>query len=185
MNINFQTATQQRYRDVCKVTLVGSALDFMLGVTKVGIGWLTNSHALIADGIHSFSDLLTDAMVLYAARQAHRAPDEAHPYGHGRIETLAVVSLGLILIMIAVGIAYTAVQRFFDPAVQLDFGIIAMLVALASIVSKEWIYRYTVAVARRLRSEMLMANAWHSRSDVFSSIVVLVGIAGAVMGYSY
>ena len=176
---------QQRYKDVRKVTLIGSALDFMLGIAKIAVGGLANSQALIADGIHSFSDLLTDFMVLYAAKHSHKAADEDHPYGHGRIETLATVSLGIVLIIIALGIAYSSIQRLSDPGILLDLSTLALLVALISVISKEWIYRYTIAAARRLRSDMLMANAWHSRSDAFSSIVVLLGIAGVMLGYPY
>lgn len=179
------TAQQQRYQAVRKVTLIGSVLDFILGVAKILVGWLANSQALIADGIHSFSDLLTDFIVLYAARHAHREADEVHPYGYGRIETLATVSLGMVLIIIALGIAYGAIQRLNAPDVLLDLSVVAGLVALVSVVFKEWIYRYTIAAARRLRSEMLMANAWHSRSDAFSSIVVMIGIAGVMLGYPY
>lgn len=185
MNISQETAHQQRYREVRKVTLIGSVLDFALGIVKILVGWLANSQALIADGIHSFSDLLTDFMVLYAARHSHQAADETHPYGHGRIETVATVSLGLVLTGIGIGIAYSAVQRLNEPDVLLEFSVVAALVAVVSIVSKEWIYRYTMAAARRLRSEMLMANAWHSRSDAFSSIVVLIGIAGVMLGHAY
>lgn len=179
------SAQQQRYKDVRKVTLMGSALDFMLGVAKIAVGGLANSQALIADGIHSFSDLLTDFMVLYAAKHSHKAADEDHPYGHGRIETLATVSLGIVLIIIALGIAYSSIQRLSDPGILLDLSTLALLVALISVISKEWIYRYTIAAARRLRSDMLMANAWHSRSDAFSSIVVVLGIAGVMLGYPY
>lgn len=186
MNTSSNMTTQQRrYRDVRRVTLIGSALDFMLGVAKIVMGWLSNSQALIADGIHSFSDLLTDFMVLYAAKHAHKAADEAHPYGHGRIETLATVSLGIVLVIVAIGIATSAIQRLDDPNIALDFSTLAILVACVSVISKEWIYRYTIAAARRLRSDMLAANAWHSRSDAFSSIVVVVGIAGVMFGYLY
>ncbi len=179
------TAQQRRYKDVRKVTLIGSLLDFLLGVAKILVGWLANSQALIADGIHSLSDLLTDFMVLYAAKHSHKDADEDHPYGHGRIETLATVSLGVVLVIVAIGIAASSIQRLNDPSVLLDFTALALLVALVSVVSKEWIYHYTMAAARRLRSDMLMANAWHSRSDAFSSIVVLIGIAGAMLGYPY
>ncbi|MBX3617306.1 cation diffusion facilitator family transporter [Nitrosomonas sp.] len=185
MKTSVETISQQRYRDVRKVTLIGSLLDFVLGVAKILVGWLANSQALIADGIHSFSDLLTDFMVLYAAKYSHQAADETHPYGHGRIETVATVSLGLVLIGIGTGIAYDAVQRLNESDVLLEFSNLAILVAILSIISKEWIYRYTIAAARRLRSEMLMANAWHSRSDAFSSIVVLIGIAGVMLGHAY
>lgn len=179
------TAHQLRYRDVYKVTLIGSVLDFVLGTIKMAVGWLVNSQALIADGIHSFSDVLTDMMVLYAAKHAHKAADEDHPYGYGRIETLATVSLGVVLMTVGLGIAYGSIERLYSSAALLDLGFLALLVALVSVIAKEWIYRYTMAVARRLRSDMLMANAWHSRSDAFSSIVVVIGIAGTMLGYSY
>lgn len=187
MNFSFDktAAHQLRYRDVYKVTLIGSVLDFTLGSVKMAVGWLVNSQSLVADGIHSFSDVLTDVMVLYAAKHAHRAADEDHPYGHGRIETLATVSLGIVLVVIALGIAYDAIERLNDPGVLLDLGSLALIVATLSVIAKEWIYRYTMSVARRLRSDMLMANAWHSRSDAFSSIIVATGIAGTMLGYSY
>src|SRR5690606_20420057 len=111
--------------------------------------------ALIADGVHSFSDLLTDFLVLYAAKHSHKAADEEHPYGHGRIETLATVGLGIILITIACGIAYDSVRRINKPEILLEPGGLALMIAVLSIISKEWIYRYTVAAARRLRSDML------------------------------
>jgi cation diffusion facilitator family transporter len=178
-----KNAHQSRYRDVYKVTLIGLVLDFVLGTVKVAVGWVANSHALIADGIHSFSDVLTDGMVLYAAKHAHRAADEDHPYGHGRIETLATISLGVVLVCIALGIAYGAIERLKYAVALLDIGSLALLVAVVSVIAKEWIYRYTMSMARRLRSDLLMANAWHSRSDAFSSIVVVIGITGTMLGY--
>ena len=174
---------QQRYKAVRKVTLIGSAVDFTLGVVKIAAGWLANSQALIADGIHSFSDLLTDFFVLYAAKHAHKTADQAHPYGHGRIETLATVGLGLTLIAVACGIAYDSIRRINQPEILLEPGALALAVAIVSILSKEWVYRYTLAAGQRLRSDMLLANAWHSRSDAISSIVVVIGIAGAMYGH--
>ncbi len=184
-SISDSTNHQQRYKAVRKVTLIGSVVDFLLGVAKIVVGWLANSQALIADGIHSFSDLLTDFIVLYAAKHSHKAADEDHPYGHGRIETLATVGLGFALIIIAVGIAYDSVRRLNDPGMLLEPGFWALIVAVVSVISKEWIYHFTIAAARRLRSDMLMANAWHSRSDAISSIVVVIGITGAIYGYPY
>jgi len=174
-----------RYQEVRKVTLVGALVDFLLGVAKIIVGWLAHSQALIADGVHSLSDLATDFLVLYAAKHAHRAADEDHPYGHGRIETLATVGLGIALIGIAVGIGYDAMRRMNSPDLLLDPGWIALGVAALSVLSKEVIYQYTRNAAKRLRSNMLMANAWHSRSDAISSIVVVIGVAGAMMGYTY
>lgn len=179
------TAQQQRYNQVRKVTLIGSLIDFLLGVAKILVGWFAHSQALVADGVHSLSDLATDFFVLYAARHSHKEADEDHPYGHGRIETLATVGLGIALIFIAIGIGYDAVLRLNDPGMLLEPGMLALAVALVSVISKEWIYHYTVNAARRLRSDMLMANAWHSRSDAISSVVVVIGIAGAMFGYPY
>lgn len=176
---------QQRYQEVRKVMLIGSALDFSLGKAKIVIGWMANSQALVADGVHSLSDLLTDFMVLYAAKHSHKEADSQHPYGHGRIETLTTASLGLVLVAIAFGIGYHSIQRLNDNEAVVEFGMLAFSIALISVLTKEWIYRYTMSAARRLRSDMLMANAWHSRSDAFSSMVVLVGIMGVALGHAY
>ncbi|VAW76259.1 Cobalt-zinc-cadmium resistance protein [hydrothermal vent metagenome] len=174
-----------RYREVRKVTVVGAVVDFILGVTKIVVGWMAHSEALVADGVHSLSDLATDFVVLYAARHSHRDADEDHPYGHGRIETLATVGLGAMLILVAFGLAWDAVERIDEPDLLFTPGILALVVAGLSIFSKEALYQYTIRVARRLKSNMLMANAWHHRSDAISSIVVFIGVAGAMMGYHY
>jgi len=180
-----QDGLKPRYREVRKVTLIGSLVDLLLGIAKILVGWLAHSQALVADGIHSLSDLATDVIVLYAAKHSHREADEDHPYGHGRIETLATVGLGVTLVLIAFGIAYDAVRRMNAPELLMHPGVIALVVAIVSVVSKEGIYHYTMQAARRLRSNMLMANAWHSRSDAISSIVVVIGVGGAMMGYPY
>ncbi|MBT8117843.1 MAG: cation diffusion facilitator family transporter, partial [Gammaproteobacteria bacterium] len=174
-----------RYEQVRTVTLVGAAVDLLLGVAKILIGMVAGSQALIADGVHSLSDLATDFLVLFAAKHAHREADEEHPYGHGRIETVATVVLGVALIIVAIGITIDAVRRLMSPDLLLDPGMAALLVALLSVAAKEIIYRYTARVAKRLRSKMLLANAWHSRTDAISSIVVVIGVGGAMAGYPY
>jgi cation diffusion facilitator family transporter len=174
-----------RYREVRKVTLVGSVVDLVLGVVKILVGVTAQSQALIADGVHSLSDLGTDLMVLYAAKHAHREADAEHPYGHGRIETVTTVALGAALTLVAIGIIWDAVRRLLDPALLLHPGWPALAVAFISVVSKEAIYHYTARAGRRLRSNMLLANAWHSRSDAISSIVVVIGIAGVMAGLPY
>ena len=174
-----------RYAQMRKVTLIGAAVDLLLGVAKILVGIAASSQALIADGVHSLSDLATDFLVLFAAKHAHREADEEHPYGHGRIETVATVVLGVALIIVAIGITIDAVRRLMSPDLLLDPGMAALLVALLSVASKEIIYRYTARIARKLRSKMLMANAWHSRSDAISSIVVMIGVGGAMAGYPY
>ena len=186
MNHTAQDLTNNpRYLEVRKVTLIGSVVDFLLGVAKILVGLLAHSQALIADGLHSLSDLATDFVVLYAAKHSHREADEDHPYGHGRIETLTTVGLGITLIAVAFGIGYDATRRMNEPDLLLAPGMLALGVAFVSVIAKEIIYRYTRNAAVRLRSNMLMANAWHSRSDAISSIVVVIGVGGAMLGYPY
>ena len=186
MNHTAQDLTNNpRYLEVRKVTLIGSVVDFLLGVAKILVGLLAHSQALIADGLHSLSDLATDFVVLYAAKHSHREADEDHPYGHGRIETLTTVGLGITLIAVAFGIGYDATRRMNEPDLLLAPGMLALGVAFVSVIAKEIIYRYTRNAAVKLRSNMLMANAWHSRSDAISSIVVVIGVGGAMMGYPY
>ena len=172
-----------RYQDIRKVTLVGAVVDLVLGVAKIIVGVIASSQALIADGIHSLSDLATDFLVLFAAKHAHREADDEHPYGHGRIETVATVVLGVSLVTVAIGISYDAVRRLMTPELLLHPGWMALLVAVISVLSKELIYQYTARAARRLRSKMLHANAWHSRSDAISSIIVVIGVVATMLGY--
>ncbi|MDH3979916.1 MAG: cation diffusion facilitator family transporter [Gammaproteobacteria bacterium] len=174
-----------RYLEIRKVTLIGSVVDLLLGVVKILVGTLASSQALIADGMHSLSDLATDFLVLFAAKHAHREADTEHPYGHGRIETVATVVLGVALVIVAVGISVDAVLRLLEPDSLLHPGPLALVVALLSVASKEAIYQYTAKAARRLRSNMLHANAWHSRSDAISSIIVVFGVGGAMAGFPW
>jgi len=167
-----------------KVTLVGAVIDFLLSVLKITAGFIGNSGALIADGIHSFSDLLSDWIVWYAAKHAGEAPDAEHPYGHERFETVATLGLSIFLAIIGIGIIFDAAQRISDTG-QLNHAPWLLAVAALSIVSKEALYWYTVIVAKKVKSDMLKANAWHHRSDAFSSVVVLAGIYGATNGYFY
>lgn len=172
----------ERYRQVRRVTVVGSAVDLSLGIIKIVGGWFSQSQALIADGVHSLSDLATDVLVLYAAKHAHAEADEDHPYGHGRIETAATVGLGVALVLISMGIIYDGASALLDPAKLAVPRIWAIALAALSVISKEAIYHYTMRYARRLKSEMLRANAWHSRSDAISSVVVIIGVGGAILG---
>jgi len=178
-------AIDQRYKETRKVTLIGSVLDLVLGVGKIIAGYVGNSQALIADGIHSLSDLVTDVLVLIAAKHGSREADEDHPYGHARIETMMTVALGMALIAVALGLGYDAIRRLFDPELLLNPGWLALVVAIISIVSKEAIYHYTLRVAIKLRSNLLKANAWHSRSDAISSVIVMIGVIGSMAGLTY
>lgn len=167
-----------------RVTLVGLVLDALLGIVKVAIGFLYNSYALIADGVHSFSDVASDIMVLILFRISREEPDEDHPYGHERFETLGAVILGGALMALAGALGWEAVQQLMtaDPGVP---GLPVLFVAGIAVLGKEWIYHYTLRVGRAIRSDLLIANAWHSRTDAFSSIVVMIGASGAMLGYPW
>ena len=180
-----KSSEQKRYQETRKVTLVGSVVDLVLAVAKVAVGFISNSQALIADGIHSFSDLVTDVMVLFAAKHGSQEADADHPYGHARYETIATVALGIALILVGFGIAYDAIRRLYEPELLFHPGWMAFIVACISIVAKEAIFRYTMHVANKLRSNLLRANAWHSRSDAISSVIVAIGVLGSIAGLEY
>ncbi len=177
--------TGERHRQTVRVTLVGSAVDALLAAVKLAGGWAAGSQALIADGVHSLSDLATDMTVVFASKHASRAADAGHPYGHGRIETLATVGLALAMIAVAAGLGYDAVQRLVLASELVTPHAFALGIALVSVIAKEVIYRYTMRVARRLDSDMLRANAWHSRTDAWSSVIVILGVGGALLGYPF
>ncbi len=180
-----QNDHESRYRDTRRVTLIGAALDLSLGLAKIIGGFFGHSQALIADGVHSLSDLSTDILVLFAAKHANVEADEDHPYGHARIETAATVGLGVLLLLISLGICVDAVRKLLTPDALMVPAAWALVIAAVSVASKEWIYRYTMRYARRLKSNLLRANAWHSRSDAFSSVVVIIGVGGAQFGFEY
>lgn len=160
-------------------------LDLALGVTKIIGGALTQSFALITDGIHSLTDAITDIFVLLVARIAHSAPDANHPYGHGRFETLGTIAMGVVFFTTAGILLYDSYIRLQDTANLPIPAPAGLAIALVSIASKEWIYHYTMRVANRLNSSLLKANAWHSRSDAISSVAVLVGLLAAQQGYAW
>jgi cation diffusion facilitator family transporter len=173
-----------RGRETRRVALVSAVVNLLLSLAQIVIGLVANSAALVADGIHSASDLLSDILVWFTARHAAMAPDKDHPYGHGRFETAATLGLGILLTLVALGIVWNGAERLLDTERPVP-GLLAVAIAAIGIVAKEALYWYTIVVARRLRSEMLRANAWHHRSDAISSVVVLIGVGGAVMGYTY
>ncbi|MGD8590441.1 MAG: cation diffusion facilitator family transporter, partial [Chromatiales bacterium] len=176
---------EMRYRLTRQATIVGAVVNVLLTLIKIVFGIIGHSQSLVADGIHSLSDLLSDALVLFAARHAKNDPDEEHPYGHGRYETAATMGLGTFLILVGLGIVWDAGDRLFRPEELLHPHTITLYVALFSILVKEALYHYTQYLARLIKSELLRANAWHHRSDSVSSIVVMVGIGGTMAGLPY
>lgn len=173
---------EQRTKEINRVTWWGVLVNLVLSVVKLIGGFIGQSQSLIADGLHSLSDLISDGMVLVAAKHAGEEADEDHPYGHGRFETLATVALGMFLIVVAVGLAYDAALRVFDKEVQAIPHLFTMGIALFSILTKEAMYHVTHRVGVSINSKMVIANAWHHRTDSISSVVVLIGIAGAQLG---
>ena len=180
-----QELRDARSAAILRTTLVSVVINVVLSAVKIFAGVVGQSQALIADGIHSLSDLLSDLLVWYAGRHSTQAPDGDHPYGHGRYEAVATLVLGGLLALVAIGIGWDAGVRLFAPGELLAPAPMALYAALASILIKEWLYWYTLAYAKRVQSQMLRANAWHHRSDAISSVVVLVGVAGTMAGLPY
>lgn len=176
--------SDNRYQITKKVTLVGMFVNALLAISKTLIGIIGRSPALFADGIHSFSDLLSDAMVLFAAKYANKGEDKNHPYGHERLETLATLVLSAMLIAIGFMIVYHSVGSLIAGDYETP-DMFTVYAAIFSIFGNEFIYQYTMRAANKIDSDMLRANAWHSRSDMWSSVVVLVGLIGAFMGYAW
>lgn len=175
---------ENRYWEAKKATLISIVCNFLLGASKLLGGIAFHSHALIADGVHSFSDLLTDAMVLFASKFGSLDADKNHPYGHQRIETAATMFLAILLILAGAGIAWDAFEHLFEKGFkQADW--LALLIIIVSILVNEILFHYTHYVGKRINSKLLLANAWHHRSDAASSVVVFIGIAGSLMGYHY
>ncbi len=180
-----ETQTMDRTEISKRVTIIGALINILLSALKVLFGFVAQSHSLIVDGVHSLSDLLSDAMVWFASHHAQHGPDEKHPYGHGRFETGATLGLGIFLILIAAGIIWDSAVRLFSPERLMHPGALALIVALLSVLIKEGLYHYTIVAGRRIGSKMLQANAWHHRSDAISSIVVVIGIGGTMAGLPY
>lgn len=172
-----------RTAKVTFVTLVGSVVDIILTVFKIFAGVLGRSTAMIADGIHSLSDLLSDIVVIVFVKISAKGRDKDHDYGHGKFETFATLIISLMLIVVAVNLmsgGINKIRQILDGGEVSSPGMIALWAAVASIVLKEILYRYTIIQGKALNSPMMIANAWHHRSDAFSSVGSLLGIAGAI-----
>lgn len=167
-----------------KSTLVSVAVNISLTIAQVAGGLLSGSQGLIADGIHSLSDLIADFAVLFASQYSKKAADIDHPYGHQRSENVASLFLGVLLLVVGMGMLYASVGKLEHHESIAKVSSTALWVALIALVAKELLFRYMLTVALKVKSEMLVANAWHARSDAASSFVVSLGIIGNLMGYS-
>ncbi len=173
----------QRAAAATRSTWVSVAVNVVLSSLQIVVGIVAASQGLVADGIHSLSDLVADFVVLVAGRHSQKDADEDHPYGHQRFENAASLALGLLLLGVGVGMVWSAVGKLQTPESIPTAHAVALWVALAALVSKELLFRYMLAVAKRVKSGMLVANAWHARSDAASSLVVSLGLVGNLMGY--
>ena len=180
MNEISDTSKQRRLdeaAEIRRVTWRGVFVNVFLAAAKIAAGVFAGSHALLADGLHSFSDLTTDAAILIGAGYWSEPADAAHPYGHGRYETLINIGIGCVLLFTGVGIAWRAgisIFRGADDSIHPEW--LVLFVALLAVLLKEWLYRWTLAVAGKLRSRALESNAWHHRSDALSSIPVALAV---------
>jgi len=161
---------------------VSVVVNVALSVAQLLAGMFSGSQGLVADGIHSLSDLLSDFVVLLAGRHSHKAADADHAYGHLRYENAASLALGVLLLAVGAGMLWAAFGKIQAPAAQ-PVHQLALWVALATLAAKEGLFRYLLAVAHRVRSSLLAANAWHARSDAASSLVVALGIGGNLLGF--
>jgi cation diffusion facilitator family transporter len=173
----------QRAKAASRSTWVSVAVNLLLTTAQIFAGVITRSQGLIADGIHSLSDLVADFVVLLANHQSQKDADDDHPYGHHRYETAASLVLGGLLLAVGVGMIWSAFQKLQQPELVPKVGAVALWVAAGALVAKELLFRYMLMVAKQVKSSMLVANAWHARSDAASSLVVGLGIAGNLMGY--
>lgn len=175
----------ERFRAGQRITWVSIAVNVVLTAMQVVVGFLANSMALVADAMHTLSDIVADGFVLWANRKGSEAADDEHPYGHARYETAASLVLGLLLTVTGAGILISAAGRLQDIGNLPSIGIAAMWAAIVTLIGKEGLFRYMLRVAERLRSPMLIANAWHARADALSSLVVAAGVGGALLGFAF
>lgn len=181
----FEPTNPARYAAAKKSTWISIFINLLLSIMQVLAGFFGKSQSLMADGLHSLADLISDVLVLFANRHGNRHADAEHPYGHARIETAASLILGVSLAVLGVGLLIAAGMRLQHPEQVQPVQSFTLWFAFIALAAKEGMFRYMLAVAQRVRSQMLTANAWHARSDAASSLVVIVGIIGNLLGYAF
>jgi len=177
---NLDAQKVERFRKAEWAAWIGIVGNIVLAILKVVVGMIGNSRALIADAVHSASDVVGSLAVLIGLRAAKLPPDEDHPYGHGKAESIAAIIVAVILFMVGVQIGFSSFEALFEPIVTPS--IIAVYVAALSIITKEIMFQYKYKLGKKLKSDALIINAWEHRSDVYSSIAAVIGIGGAVLG---
>jgi len=173
----------ERAAAAARCTWVSVGVNIVLTAIQIAVGVFAKSQGLIADGIHTLSDLVADFVVLFAGHHSKKDADLDHPYGHQRFETAASLALGVILVVVGGGMLWSAFHKLEDPSMVQTVHVAALWVACGALMAKELLFRYMLSVAKRVKSSMLVANAWHARSDAASSLVVGIGIVGNLAGY--
>ena len=176
-------SAQERAAVAARTTWVSVAVNVVLSAVQMVVGIWASSQALVADAIHSLSDLVSDFVVLFAGHHSRKDADTDHPYGHYRFETAASLVLGVILLTVGLGMAWSAVHKLESPETIPTVHAFALWVAGGALVAKELLFRYMLRAAKAVKSSMLVANAWHARSDAASSLVVGLGLIGNLAGY--
>ena len=174
----------ERAAAAARSTWVSVAVNLALTAAQIALGIASKSQGLVADGIHSLSDLVADFVVLFASHHSKKDADQDHPYGHQRFETAASLVLGALLLAVGAGMLWSALRKLEAPELVAKVHIVALWTAAGALIAKELLFRYILAVAKRVKSGMLVANAWHARSDAASSLVVAAGIVGNLAGYA-
>lgn len=177
--------TATRYRATFRLTVASAILNIGLALIKLIVGFIGHSQALIADGIHSFSDLLTDGIVLLAAKAASKGPDTEHPYGHGRIETAATIVVAMVLLAVGFAVFYDAIAALFNKQQHIVPELSVLVIAALSILGNEIFYQISMHVNKRWQSQLITSNAQHHRSDAYTSIIVLFAAGGAMLHLPY
>lgn len=175
----------ERVQAASRSTWVSVVVNVVLTAAQIAVGLAARSQALVADGLHSLSDLVSDVVVLFVNRHSHKGADADHPYGHQRFENAATLLLGALLMSVGAGMLVSAVERLAAPTAAGTVQPAALWMALFTLAAKELLFRYLLRVAERVKSSMLVANAWHARSDAASSLVVALGIGGSLAGYPF
>jgi cation diffusion facilitator family transporter len=178
-----QHTSAERAAAASRSTWVSVGVNLVLTIIQIVFGVFAKSQALIADGIHSLSDLVADFVVLFASHHSKKGADTDHPYGHQRFETAASLFLGVLLLGVGVGMLWSAARKLESPETIQEVHIVALYAAAGALLAKELLFRYMLSAAKRVKSSMLVANAWHARSDAASSLVVGLGIIGNLAGY--
>ena len=177
------TRTNEEQHQALRSTWVSVWINVALASAQIAVGLWARSQALIADGVHSLSDLVSDVVVLFATHHAQADADETHAYGHARFETAASLVIGLILVGTGIGLVWSAGVKLHAGQAMDAVHPVALAIALLTLVAKESLFHYMRRIGERLKSSMLIANAWHARADAASSLVVAVGIGANLMGY--